>query len=80
LLQTNESQILTFGFLQDYTIFGNYTIPEDYVFDALPENVSMIMPDTSIVFTRLLQADENLLNVKMSLEFKRAFLSCSQLP
>lgn len=62
---------IDFGVLQDYTMFGNYTIPEDYVFDVLPENISMIMPDTSIVFSRSMQADENSVSVKMSLEFKR---------
>lgn len=62
-----------FGFKQEYTLFSNYTIPEDYVFDKLPENVSLIMPDTSIIFTRLLQADENLLNVRISVEFKRTY-------
>jgi len=68
---------IDFGFQQDYTIFGNYTIPEGYTFDALPENISMIMPDTSIIFTRTMQADENLLNVRMSLEFKRTFYPVS---
>lgn len=62
---------IDFGVLQDYTVFGNYTIPDDYTFDVLPENISMILPDTSIVFTRSIQADENLLSIKMSLEFKR---------
>lgn len=62
---------IDFGVLQDYTVFGNYTIPDDYTFDVLPENISMILPDTSIVFTRSIQAEENLLSIKMSLEFKR---------
>ncbi|MGC4103661.1 DUF3857 domain-containing protein [Ferruginibacter sp.] len=69
-----------FGFLQDYTIFGNYTIPQDYTYDVLPENISMIMPDTSIIFTRTLQADENLLNVRMSVEFKHTFYPAAYYP
>jgi hypothetical protein len=64
---------IDFGVEQDYTFFGNYTLPQNYVFDELPENIYMIMPDTSIVFTRSIQADENLLNVKITLEFKRSF-------
>ncbi len=71
---------IDFGFQQDYTIFGNYTIPEDYVFDGVPENISMIMPDTSIIFTRTMQVDENLLNVRMSVEFKRTFYTVSNYP
>lgn len=62
-----------FGFLQDYTIFGNYTIPADYVFDGLPENITMVMPDNSIVFSRSVMVDANLLNVRMTVEFKRSF-------
>jgi Domain of Unknown Function with PDB structure (DUF3857) len=64
---------IDFGVEQDYTFFGNYTLPQNYVFDELPENVYMILPDTSIVFTRSVQAEENLLNVRMTLEFKRSF-------
>ncbi len=64
---------IDFGVQQEYTIFGNYTLPENYTFDELPENIYMIMPDTSIIFTRSIQAEENLLNVKMVLEFKRSF-------
>ena len=62
-----------FGFLQEYTIFGNYTIPPDYVFDGLPENISMTTPDNGIVFNRTVQVEANLLNVRMTVEFKRSF-------
>ncbi|WP_462248740.1 DUF3857 domain-containing protein [Ferruginibacter sp.] len=71
---------IDFGFQQDYIIFGNYSIPQDYVFDVLPENISMIMPDTSIIFTRSVQADENLLNVRITLEFKRSFYAAANYP
>ncbi|MGG9962527.1 DUF3857 and transglutaminase domain-containing protein [Ferruginibacter sp. SUN106] len=71
---------IDFGFQQDYTVFGNYSIPQDYVFDGLPENISMIMPDTSIIFTRSMQADDNLLNVKISVEFKRSFYTAANYP
>ena len=71
---------IDFGFQQDYTIFGNYSIPQDYVFDVLPENISMIMPDTSIIFNRSIEADENLLNVRMSVEFKRSFYPVNNYP
>ena len=71
---------IDFGFQKDYTIFGNYTIAPDYVFEVLPENVSMIMPDTSIIFTRSVQAEENLVNVRITLEFKRTFYNASDYP
>lgn len=71
---------IDFGFMQDYTLFGNFTIPQNYVFDGLPENISMIMPDTSIIFSRSIQADENLLNVRISVEFKRTFYPVANYP
>jgi Domain of Unknown Function with PDB structure (DUF3857) len=71
---------IDFGFQQEYTIFGNYTLPINYTFDELPENIYMIMPDTSIIFRRSIQVEENLLNVKMVLEFKRTFYFASDYP
>ena len=71
---------IDFGVLKDYMIFGNYTIPEGYSFEALPENLSMIMPDTSISFTRFLSAEANLLNVRISVSFKNTYYPVSVYP
>ncbi len=69
----NRVSDVDFGMQQDYIIFGNYTIPPDYVFDGLPENISMTTSDNGIIFTRSVQVDANLLNVRMTVEFKRSF-------
>ncbi len=79
-IQDERITDIDFGFTQEYTLFGNYTIPEGYVFDELPQNISMIMPDSSIVFSRTMQADNNLLNVRMSVEFLRTYYPASQYP
>ncbi len=71
---------IDFGFQQQYNIYGNFFIPQNYTFDALPENISMIMPDTSIVFSRSIQAEENILNVRISVEFKKSFYPASNYP
>jgi len=62
-----------FGVPQDYIIFGNFTIPADYVFDGLPENITMTTSDNSIVFNRSVNAESNLLNVRITVEFKSPF-------
>ena len=62
-----------FGYLQDYNLFGNFTIPSDYVFDGLPESISMVTEDKGIVFTRTVNADGNLLNIRITVEFKQTF-------
>ncbi len=69
-----------FGVQQHYTVFGNYTIPPGFTFDGLPENISLSTSDNGIVFNRTVQVDANLLNVKMTLDFKRSFYPASSYP
>ena len=69
----NRVSDIDFGVQQDYTIFGNFTIPADYIFDGVPENISMTTPDNGIVFNRAVQVEANLLNVRMTVEFKKSF-------
>lgn len=66
-----------FGVQQDYTLFGNYTIPAGFSFDGIPENISLSTSDNSIIFTRSMKAESNLLNVRMTLQFKRSFYPAS---
>ncbi|MES2773042.1 MAG: DUF3857 domain-containing protein [Bacteroidota bacterium] len=69
-----------FGFNQSYTIMGGYSLSDNYVFDDLPKNMTMIMPDTSIVVSRLMQKDENNLNFRITMEFKRPQYSAEEYP
>lgn len=69
-----------FGFLQDYSLFGNFTIPADYVFDGLPESLSMVTEDKGIVFNRTVTAEGNLLNIRITVEFKRTFYPAGSYP
>jgi hypothetical protein len=62
-----------FGANQDYTITAQINIPEGYVFDELPKNIKMMMPDTSIVLTRLLQVTDGVLSMRTRLEFKKPY-------
>jgi len=71
---------IDFGYTQEYMIFGSYSIPQGYSFETLPENISMVMPDNSIVFNRSLQAEDNLLNVRITVSFKRSFYTAMSYP
>lgn len=62
-----------FGIHQDFTLFGNFTIPAGYVFDGLPENVSTSTSDRGIIFNRNVTAEGNLLNIRITVEYKRTF-------
>ena len=74
----NRFSDIFFGADQQYTIVGNFDIPEGYQFDELPKNMRMIMPDTSISFTRLLQVEDNHLSVRYELQFKKPFYSIEE--
>ena len=69
-----------FGVPQDYVLFGNYTIPQGYVFDGVPENISMTTSDNGIVFNRTILVESNLLNVRMTIEFKKTFYTADTYP
>jgi len=69
-----------FGVPQDYVLFGNYTIPQGYVFDGVPENIAMTTPDNGIIFNRTFQVETNLLNVRMTIEFKKTFYTADSYP
>lgn len=67
-----------FGVGQSYTILGNFRLPEGYELDALPKNIRMIMPDTSIIMSRVAQEANGMLMTKIQVEFKRAVYSAQE--
>ncbi len=67
-----------FGANQNYTIAESFFIPDGYAFDELPKNVKMIMPDTSIVFTRLITSQNDLVNMRITLEFRKPVFEASE--
>lgn len=64
---------VNFGYLQSYMIAGSIQIPDGYQYEPLPKNLRMIMEDTSIVLVRLMQADDNQVNFRISVEFRRPY-------
>ena len=59
---------------------ANFTIPDGYAFEELPKNLRMIMPDTSIVFTRMASAEQDRLSVKIILDIKKPSYSIEEYP
>lgn len=78
----NRFTDIAFGANQKFTVIANFFIPENYVFDAVPTSVKMIMPDTSISFTRMIGADnENgQVSLRINLEFKNPFFGINAYP
>lgn len=69
-----------FGVNQVYNIVSNFSIPDGYVFEELPKNIKMIMPDTSISISRVSQANETRLAIRILLEFRKPFYSIGEYP
>ncbi len=71
---------IDFSYLQDYQYFSNFTLSSNYVFDELPKNITMIMPDKSITFNRFAEVEDNVLNIRVTIEFKNSVYPASVYP
>jgi hypothetical protein len=67
-----------FGINQSYVLVGNFVIPEGAAFEELPKNMKMIMPDTSIIISRMSQVSGNRLSVRIQLDFKQPLYPANQ--
>jgi hypothetical protein len=74
----NRSSDVFFGCRQSYKIVGTFTLPEGYELDALPKNIRMILPDTSVSISRMVQVNGNVLQTLVQLDFKKAVYPADQ--
>jgi hypothetical protein len=73
LSETRQTDIY-FGYLENYSINSVYKIPAGYKTDALPKSISMVMPDKSISFKRIVAEQDGSVLVHFILNYnKRAF-------
>lgn len=70
-LTEQRQSTIDFGYNQSYMMVGSIGIPEGYVFEEIPKNLTMIMSDTSIVYRRLMEVSSGRLNYRVTLDFKR---------
>ena len=73
---------INFGCRKSITFNESFTVDKNFVIDALPGNISFIMPDTSIVFKRMLDYNEseNRITTRITLDFNKAVYSSEQYP
>ncbi|HTI07413.1 MAG TPA: DUF3857 domain-containing protein [Puia sp.] len=62
---------ITFGANQQYSMVENFFLPDGFTFDELPKSIRLLMPDSSIVFTRLIDAADNRFSTRITLEFNK---------
>lgn len=59
---------------------GAIRIPDGFELEALPNNVRMIMPDTSIVVSRIAQQEGPFMQYRITLDYKRPFYTTEEYP
>ncbi len=69
-----------FGANQKNIITGRFSIPPGYQFDELPKNIKMRTPDSSIIFTRLMQVNENEISLRIQLDINKPMYPVDEYP
>jgi hypothetical protein len=73
---------INFGCRRSITFNEMFTVDKNFTIDALPKNISLIMPDTSIVFKRILEynASDNRISTRITLDFNKAVYTSDEYP
>jgi len=71
-LSTSRSTDIDFGFRDNFALSATYKIPEGFKTDILPKNVTMLTPDESISFRRIVAEQDGAIVVRYTLDHKKA--------
>lgn len=71
---------IDFNFPKKYSVSGSWFLPDNLVADALPKNTKMILPDTSIVLTRMIQNEGNIITFRFVLDFRTSGYAAESYP
>ena len=69
---------IDFGCLQSHRVMEIIELPPTLKIETLPRNLRMIMPDTSITFSRLMVLKDNVLQVKYEINTTRSVFSADE--
>jgi hypothetical protein len=79
ILESRQTDI-DYGYNQNYVIGGSVFIPDGFEYEQPPKNITMIMPDTSIVFRRINEIKDRQISFRITLEFRRSFFTHEEYP
>jgi hypothetical protein len=74
-IQDNRFSDVFFGYKQHYVLNGIFVLPDGYMFEELPKNIKLMMPDSSIIFSRLSSVDDYILSMRYTIEFTKPIYS-----
>ncbi len=70
-LSENRSTDIDFGYRSSYSINGSYKVPAGYKTEALPKNMTLIMPDKSITFKRFVVEQDGAITVRYLINYNK---------
>jgi hypothetical protein len=79
-VEENRVMDIDFDYPKRYVVTGSVALADNYVVNELPKNTKMIMPDTSIVLTRMIQQDANIISFRFTLDFTATGYSAESYP
>lgn len=71
---------IDFGYLGSYSIRSLYKTPAGYKIDALPQGVSMTMPNKSISFKRIVSEQDGQILIRFNIDFAKSVFSVDEYP
>lgn len=66
----NRVMDIDFYYPKSYVLTGTYYLPDGFIVDELPKNIKMIMPDTSIILSRMMQKEGQIISFRFILDIK----------
>lgn len=79
---TEEDRLtdIDFQYPKKYVISGSYVLTDDFIVDDLPKNKRMMMPDSSIEMTRMIQKENNTISFRLTLDLNSAVYAADDYP
>jgi hypothetical protein len=79
-LSENRATDIDFGYQRSYSINGVFKEPAGYKVEALPKSISMVMPDKSVSFRRLVAEQDGTIVVRFVINYNQAEYSKDNYP
>lgn len=74
-INTNRVSNIDFGYRNNCSINGRYKVPPGYKVEALPKNVSMLMPDSSIRFKQVASEQDGVVSIQWIIDYNRSYFT-----
>ncbi|WP_413670806.1 DUF3857 domain-containing protein [Mucilaginibacter sp. Mucisp86] len=71
-LNMSRTTDIDFGYRDNFNITGIFKLPAGYKVDALPKSVSMVMPDKSVSFKRMVIEQDGQVMVRLNVDHQKS--------